>query len=730
MKASEILRRYNNGERNFSQISLRGVSFKGRVLSEVNFSETDIRGAEFTNASLLGANFSKAQAGLQRRWVALILIGSTALLTLSSFPLAITGWWLTYFFLPKTVEEFSVLPGLFIVAVLAVLFRFILYEGIDAALVGLAGVGTATVAGTAFAAAVGAAKIAVAIAIAAAAAAVGTGAAALAGAAAIVGSSIIARIKSAIVVVAISATVTGVVSGLAALAVAETGGATTAVAMEAAGAGGGAIFMAGLGGVVSIGLSTAVSWLTLNESERHNRREKYIRVWKIANALAAIKGTSFRNADLTDANFTEARLKSTDLREANLTRTRWQAARKLGYARLGDSYLQNPKVLQLVVERNGEGKDFDHLLNLQGINLEGANLKNANFTGSVLKDATLENADLTKANLTGANLIATRLNNTDLYWAKLIRTQLDQADLTGACLTGACIEDWNITTQTGLDDIRCDYVFMSSSEESRRRQPDDEKKNFEEGEFSEFIVPMVQTLNLYHNKSINPSALAIAYNDLCVNHPEAELEIASIERRGKYRSKFLVRVFTSEQADHSKLHEEYFSRYGGLQSLSPETLRSLLIQSERGFQLLAFLFYIRPTYSIGGDTVFGDKINIRAEGGSVVNLGEIKGSVSTAINQLPNSIKAGESSLKDLLTQLKTAIEDEPELGDADKATALKQVQVLADAGQAPKQGVMQETAKSASRMLRGIVAELPNAAKLAEACSKLLPMILSLFGL
>lgn len=730
MRSSEILERYEAGQREFPKFSLRGGSFHGCDLSGANFSGADIRGADFTKAVLRGTNFSKAQAGLQRRWVVLILIGSTALLTLSGFPLAITGWWLTYFFLPGTIEEFSILPGLFILIVLIALFSFILNQGIEAALVGLAGVGTATVAGTAFAAAVGAAKVAVAIAIAAAAAAVGTGAAALAGAAAIVGASIITRIKSATVVVAISASVTGVVSGLAAFAVAETGGATTAVAMEAAGAGRAAIFMAGLGGVASIGLSTAVSWLTLNESAIHNQREKYIRVWKIANALAAIKGTSFRNADLTDANFTEARLKSTDLRTEHIIRTRWQGVKKLGYSRLGDSYLQNPEVRRLVKQNNGEGQSFDEL-DLTGINLKDAKLREASFSKSTLRDAVLDNADLTKANFTGANLITARLENANLYGAQLVRTQLSQADLTGVCLTGTCIEDWNITTQTGLDRIQCDYVFMGISEHGYcRRQPDDEKKIFENDEFSEFIIPMVQTLNLYHNKSINPSALAIAYHDLCANNPESELEIASIERRGKYRSKFLVRVFTSEQADRSKLHGEYFSRYEELQSLSPETLRARLIQSEKGFQLLAFLFYVRPTYSIGGDTVFGDKINIRAEGGAVVNLGEIKGSVSTAINQLPSSVKAGESSLKDLLTQLKAAIEDEPELGDADKATALGQVQVLADAGQAPKQGLMQESAKSASRMLRGIVTELPNAVKLAEACSKLLPMILSLFGL
>jgi hypothetical protein len=388
---------------------------------------------------------------------------------------------------------------------------------------------------------------------------------------------------------------------------------------------------------------------------------------------------------------------------------------------------------------------------LQGINLKGAKLKNSNFTGSILTDATLENADLTKANLTGANLIATCLKNTDLFWAKLIRTQLDQADLAGACLTGACIEDWNITIQTGLDDIQCDYVFMSSSEENRRRQPDDENKNFEQGEFSEFIVPMVQTLNLYHNKSINPSALAIAYNELRINYPEAELDIASIEKRGKYRGKILLRVYTSEQANNSELHAAYFSTYDELRALPREVLYSRLNQAEKYYQDLAkmvervasrpinynFIEYVR--FFLQGGNVSDNSINIEgntgsignvATGGSVINLGTISGNVSTAINQLPSSSQSGEPNIKDLLFQLQVAIEEETELGDEDKAMALEQVQALAEAGQDPKQGAMQKVAKAASTMLKGIIAGLPDTAKLVDACSKLLPTIISLFGL
>ncbi|MGB3511849.1 MAG: hypothetical protein WBA93_21955 [Microcoleaceae cyanobacterium] len=185
--------------------------------------------------------------------------------------------------------------------------------------------------------------------------------------------------------------------------------------------------------------------------------------------------------------------------------------------------------------------------------------------------------------------------------------------------------------------------------DNHRRKPADWEKNFEEGEFVDFITPMVETLDLYHNQTADPRVVAYSFQQLQENHPEAEVEIFSMEKRGKNRQALLLRAETAPQADHSELHREYFHTYNKLEALPPEQLQQLLAEKDKQIRRLAEWVDIamqRPNiyaenYSHQGDTNMsessGDKIEIGEnygvagkEGkvdnyGAVGNKGEIYG---------------------------------------------------------------------------------------------------------
>ena len=683
----------------FSGQNLRGRNFKGRQdLAGANFSYADIRGANFTNVNLTGANFRHIKAGLQQPWkITYLALISLLFLVLSGF-----FSYLTYYFLPLIFNAFSLekqITGCTTLILLIAFFLSTILQGVGAGLEAFAFAFTGAVAVAAFAkggtvaaftgAAVGGLTVAVVV---------------------------IVAVAFAGVVAAFTETVaaTGAIFIIAALA--------SAVAVSfAKPTSGKIIVIVIISGALALAFAVTlfsiyIGWRAMKGDE------KYALIRNIAVGFAAIEGTSFCGANLTNADFTAATLKSTDFRNTILSNTCWHQAKMLDRVRPGLTYLQDSQVRQLLVTGQGQDKNF-YRENLRGINLQKANLADASFIGADLSEANLQDADLSRANLK--------------------QTQLDGTDLTGATLTGAFIEDWGITNTTKLHGVRCEYVFMrlpTKEDPDPLRKPDNKQEVFVDGDFANFIKPIFDTLDLYHNQGVDPRAVAIAFKNLAENHPEAELEIVAMEKRGD--DKILLRAKTAVGSDKSQLSAEYFDDYNQLKALS-QSQQLLLVEKDKriiSLENMVDTALKQPKFYTQGDTNMSDISGINIEGSSnvsgiagnnsIANLGTISGNVSIALNELPDATDAEKPGIKELLSQLQDAIVQSTYLSEEDKTEALEQVKALAEAGKNPQESTKQKTAKTAITMLKGIFTGLPAVASLVEATNKLLPAISKLFGL
>ncbi|MFG6104917.1 pentapeptide repeat-containing protein [Leptothoe sp. EHU-05/26/07-4] len=711
MKASEVLRLYEKGERDFKGVSLRGQNFKGKDLSGADFSGADIRSTNFTNANLTGAKFVEAKAGLQRRWAIGLVVVAFLLSTISGVFASIATFLVVLAFDIDKIE--SQVAGWASLGILFIYFFGALRKGVAA------GVLVVT--------------FATAVTFALAIAAVVWFTAQAPGTLVVVIATAVAFVVAVAFAVAFSVAFAFAVLGEVAFVISVVFSVAAAFLITVVS------LIAGIFASLISLFSAYIGWRAL----KGDTRDAWL--WSVAVVSATFGGTSFHGATLTDANFSCARLKSTDFRRAVLLRTRWRNADKLDRVRPGETYLNNSKVCQLLLTGNGQGQSYDHLLHLTGINLQGANLVQANFSGSNLKHGTLQGANLANVCFIGADLNQVNLQDSDLTDAMLVQTQLDEANLTGSVLTGAYIEDWNITTKTRLNGIRCDYVFMrlppeGDSDPNPHRKPDDWNKTFADGEFSDFIAPMIETLDLYHNQAVDPRAIAISYHDLQQQHPEAELEIVSMEKRGKNWDKLLLRAKTNPQADLSELNSQYFERYDYLLTLSPEALQALLIEKDREVQRLVRMVDTaidRPSqtfvsqYHNQGDVTMseqgnqGSKYDMRGAqfAGGYVG-GDVKG------NQYGGTINNYGSSTEDITRLLSALREHAQAFPDDQKDEALDTLDDLEGdlAKPEPDQGRigrrLKRLAAISTALAIGTTGFAADLAQLAEALNVPLPQV------
>ena len=536
----------------FHHTKLRGADFRGKNLTGANFSGTDIRGADFSNAILVDANFSNAKAGLP---ISKIIIFTILLLFLSLIAGLLAGY--AGAFIGDLFSNSSGEAKLFAILALITLFTFFItafFYGLSVTLtiiitlvsaslvIALAlfpenEIGDNLVIGAVFST------------IALAGMLTSCGNIAVAVAMARIMNLPASRLFAAFT--AFIGIVLGVILGV------RTDFST--------------YITAGLIAVVTIAFGIYIGWLAIAGNK------KYSLIKDLAVGIVASGSTKFRGANLTNADFTEAILKSVDFREAILTRTCWFKAKNLDNARLEGTYLQDLEVRQLLITKDGRDKNFD-FLHLRGLNLKNANLQDGSFVGADFSESTLEGA-----NLSGA---------------KLAQSQLYQANLNSSCITGAYIQNWGISTDTQLENIECEYIYMqlpTRDDPDPCRKPDNRQETFKPGDFTDFIAPIIKTLDLYtnqntdprqvgskfktldllHYEGIDPTAAAIAIIQLAEQNPDADLQVVALEGRGEEKIRLQARI--AGNADPSELNREYFQKYTEIQSLPYSDLQTLIV---------------------------------------------------------------------------------------------------------------------------------------------------------
>jgi uncharacterized protein YjbI with pentapeptide repeats/very-short-patch-repair endonuclease len=199
-----------------------------------------------------------------------------------------------------------------------------------------------------------------------------------------------------------------------------------------------------------------------------------------------------REANLSGFDLTKANLICVNLSGANLEKTALYSA-WLDEANLTGANLRNTDL---------------RTVDLSFVKLTRANLTGADLSNACIINANLSRANLREANLFDANLSGANLREADLVGANLVGAKLREADLQGsqviyancqtATLTGACIKDWLINSETKLDAVICEYVYLDVNKKERRPI----NGNFEPGEFASLYKKIIENTDLIISKTL------------------------------------------------------------------------------------------------------------------------------------------------------------------------------------------------------------------------------------
>jgi len=263
-------------------------------------------------------------------------------------------------------------------------------------------------------------------------------------------------------------------------------------------------------------------------------------ILKFAVAIGAIGGTCFKDANLTDADFSHAILKSTNFRFANDTRTFWRQTKYLKFARVQNTILVDIKVRDLLI--TGWGKDQEYIgANLRGANLTSADLTNANLKLAELGEASLKTACLNNANLTEVSAIGTNFTN--------------------AQMSGTCLEAWNIDHTTILDNVESKYIYLL--EEAKPETDDRERRPssgyFQEGDFTKLFKEVLNTVDLIFRNGVDAKAFMSSFQQVQVENEGIPMRIQGMENKGD--GVVVIKIDVPPEIEKEKIHREFMEFY-------------------------------------------------------------------------------------------------------------------------------------------------------------------------
>jgi uncharacterized protein YjbI with pentapeptide repeats len=513
---------------NFSGKNLSGRSFKGQDLTGADFSNANIRGADFTHAILKNVNFSHAQAGLSHRWQIVLAAIAIFILALAAFAAWMGGVVAIETIFPSEPLDSRVphvkngVPALIVFSVLAVFYGVLLRQGFATALIRAttATGGVVTVLGFAIALMFGGAGLE----------AVGTG---------------MWR-----AVAALNWALLGTSFAALSLLMTRFSPWTYTLSLMESIAGVGAItFAFGLFRAANTE-PTAMSWPALPLTiaamgviflsgiyagcKAFDEDKQFLGIRKVAIDLFTLHGTCFRDADLTNANFSQATLNNADFRNAIPICTNFHLVKYLDRARVENTLLMDKTVRELLVAHRGSHQSY-----------QGRNLKGAYLAGADLSDADLTDADISQATLEGAWLDRTNLT----------RVQAVGTNFCRASLTGACLETWNIDNTTQLEGIVCEFVYLLHALQERRPS----SGIFAPGEFTQLFQVALHTVDLIFQHGVDWKAFAISLHQVQIENSGTSLSIQSIENKGA--GVVVIKVESSETANKAKLHADFTQAY-------------------------------------------------------------------------------------------------------------------------------------------------------------------------